>query len=175
MTQHFVERAIRAVGKGLYRLGYVGVGCVYVAFMFPITVVSAVTVILATQTPNLLQRFDPLFDIWSEHMIMVLDEPIILCSYRLNELFGKFDEKILEKCQLRWYLYTLQKFHQHLEAFKGPNDDYELSTYEHADLMRLSRYLSTVSDTPEKIPEAIGFMHDWMESHPLLSDPEHTA
>ena len=175
MTQHFVERAIRLVGRGLYRLGYASVACVYVSFMLPVTVVSAVMVILAVRTPNVLQRFDPLFDIWTDHMLLVLDEPIILSSYRLNDLFNKFDEKILGKCQIVWFMNTLKEFHQYLEVYKGPGDDFELSAGDHADLMRLAAYLSTVSETPEKIPEAISFMHEWMETHPLLSDPEHTA
>jgi hypothetical protein len=174
MTQHRVERLIRGLGRVLKALGYGIVATVYVGAMTPVIVAGGLSVYLARLTPDLIWRFNPMFNIVLDYSIQVIDEPVVFASYRLNVLFSKFDARRLRKMQLWAYVYWLKNFHDYLEVFRGPNEDYALPADDYADLMKLSTYLSTVSDTPELIPEAIGFIHDWMTDHPIQSDSEHT-
>ena len=174
MTQHRVERLIRGFGRVLKALGYGMVVVLHVGIMTPVIIASGLSVYLARLTPDLIWRFNPMFDIVLDHSIQVIDEPVVFASYRLNELFLKFDAKRLRKMQLWEFVYWLKNFHDYLEVFRGPSLDYTLPAEDYADLMKLSTYLSTVSYRPELIPEAIGLIHDWMADHPIQSDSEHT-
>jgi hypothetical protein len=167
MARTVIWRAARFVVMCLSSCIYGALACAYLL----IELTGVILAILAIRVPNMEYRHDPLIEVRFDHALLVLDEPTILCSYRLNDLFRKFDEKILVKCQLPWYIRTLQYFHHHLETLKGPDEVYRLSEAGHTDLMRLLPFLNTVADAPE----AISFMHDWMDNHPLLSDPEHTV
>jgi hypothetical protein len=174
MAQHRVERVIRGVGRLLYGCGYLMLGAIPFAVALVLTLIGAVLVCLSGWAPLMFERYDPFTEIRIDHMLLVLDEPIIFGSYRLNDLFKLFDLKILTNMQVRWFIYSLHQFSTLLEIHKQRGATFVVEDGENSDLVKLSTYLSNVCETPEQIPEAIGFMRDWMEDHPLEPNPEHT-
>lgn len=158
------ERKTRSV---CYLLYVFFVGGAYVLVMLVPAIVSALLVNFSLIAPEFGWRYDPLLEIRIDHSLLVLDEPVALGTYRLNDLFSKFDKKILASMQLRWFMVTIQEFHKYLGSWLD-RDSHAITEATYARLIVLADFLKETPNNPEKYAEAISRMRDWMDSNPIL-------
>jgi hypothetical protein len=163
-----VERLIKSICFLLYSVLF---GGLYVLVMALPTITSGLMIHYSTSAPDMWWRYDPFLELRFDHSLLVLDEPAIFGSYRLNDLFSKFNNDVLVKIQTRWFMETIKEFKTYLDLWM-PEDFERCDPVSKRVLVTLTEYIQEAPKNPETFADAINRMKEWMEAHPI---PEQDA